>query len=59
MPKNYNLRRLMLEMLDRKELSKLELFDEVRRESEISRFDKTLNESLMSLLKENELLNQL
>jgi hypothetical protein len=55
MPKNYNLRRLMLGMLNKRELSKLELFDEIRRESEISTSDKTLNESLMSLLKENEI----
>ncbi|AEG18525.1 hypothetical protein MSWAN_1511 [Methanobacterium paludis] len=45
----------MLEMLDKRELSKIELFDEIRRESEISTSDKTLNESLMSLLKENEI----
>ncbi len=45
----------MLEMLDKMELSKLELFDEIRKESEISTSDKTLNESLMSLLKENEI----
>jgi hypothetical protein len=55
MPKNYNLRKLMLELLDKRELSKLELFDETRKKSEILTSDKTLNESLMSLLKENEI----
>ena len=55
MPKNYNLRKLMIELLEKRELSKMELFDEVRKKSEISTSDKTLNESLMSLLKENEI----
>ena len=34
MPKNYNLRKLMIELLEKRELSKIELFDEVRKNVE-------------------------
>ena len=55
MPKNYNLKELILENLDGKELSKKTLLESIRRGSERSTSDKTLNESLMSLLKERKI----
>ena len=55
MPKNYNLKELILENLDGKELSKKTLLESIRRGSERSTSDKTLNESLMSLLKEKKI----
>mgnify|MGYP000954044954 CR=1 FL=1 len=47
MPKNYNFKGSILELLDDKELSKKEIFNEIRSESEVLTSDKTLNESLM------------
>ena len=55
MPKNYNLKELILENLDGKELSKKTLLESIRKGSERSTSDKTLNESLMSLLKEKKI----
>jgi hypothetical protein len=55
MPKNYNMKEIILELLDGRELSKKELLEEIRRESERSTSDKTLNESLMTLLKEKKI----
>ena len=55
MPKNYNLKELILENLDGKELSKKSLLESIRKGSERSTSDKTLNESLMSLLKERKI----
>lgn len=55
MPKNYNMKEIILDLLDGKELSKKELLEEIRRESERSTSDKTLNESLMTLLKEKRI----
>ena len=55
MPKNYNMKEIILELLDGRELSKKELLEEIRRESERSTSDKTLNESLMTLLKEKRI----
>ncbi|UTB33252.1 MAG: hypothetical protein NKF70_02985 [Methanobacterium sp. ERen5] len=52
MPKNYNMKEIILELLDGRELSKKGLLEEIRRESERSTSDKTLNESLMALLRE-------
>ena len=55
MPKNYNLKELIIESLDGKELSKKTLLESIRKGSERSTSDKTLNESLMSLLKEKKI----
>lgn len=55
MPKNYNMKETILELLEGRELSKKELLEEIRRESERSTSDKTLNESLMTLLKEKRI----
>ena len=55
MPKNYNLKELILESLDGRELSKKTLLEDIRKASERSTSDKTLNESLMSLLKEKKI----
>jgi hypothetical protein len=55
MPKNYNLKELILESLDGNELSKKTLLESIRKGSERSTSDKTLNESLMSLLKEKRI----
>lgn len=55
MPKNYNMKETILELLDGRELSKKELLEEIRRESERSTSDKTLNESLMTLLREKRI----
>lgn len=55
MPKNYNLKELILESLDGNELSKKTLLESIRKGSERSTSDKTLNESLMSLLKEKKI----
>lgn len=55
MPKNYNLKELIIESLEGKELSKKTLLESIRKGSERSTSDKTLNESLMSLLKEKKI----
>ena len=55
MPKNYNMKEIILDLLNGRELSKKELLEEIRRESERSTSDKTLNESLMTLLKEKRI----
>lgn len=55
MPKNYNFKGSILELLDDKELSKKEIFNEIRSESEVLTSDKTLNESLMALLKDGKI----
>jgi hypothetical protein len=55
MPKNYNMKEIILELLEGQELSKKELLEEIRRKSERSTSDKTLNESLMNLLKEKRI----
>jgi hypothetical protein len=55
MPKNYNMKEMILELLDGKELSKKELLEIIRKKSERSTSDKTLNESLMILLKEKKI----
>ena len=55
MPKNYNMKEMILDLLDGKELSKKELLEEIRKESERSTSDKTLNESVMNLLKEKRI----
>ena len=55
MPKNYNMKETILELLANRELSKKELLDFIRKNSERSTSDKTLNESLMVLLKEKKI----
>lgn len=54
MPKNYNMKEIILELLATRELSKKELLENIRKKSERSTSDKTLNESLMVLLKRKE-----
>ena len=55
MPKNYNIKEMILDLLDGNELSKKELLESIRKKSERSTSDKTLNESLMMLLKEKKI----
>ncbi|KAF5053455.1 hypothetical protein DSECCO2_398290 [anaerobic digester metagenome] len=55
MPKNYNLKELILQLLSGGELSKKELMMEIRRESDNPVSDKTINESLMTLLKDEKI----
>jgi hypothetical protein len=55
MPKNYNMKEMILELLEGKELSKKELLEDIRKKSNRSTSDKTLNESLMILLKEKKI----
>jgi hypothetical protein len=55
MPKNYNLRRLILEVLESDELSKKKILETIRSRSGIGTSDKTFNESLMSLLREGQI----
>ena len=55
MPKNYNMKEIILELLKSKELSKKELLENIRSKSNRSTSDKTLNESLMVLLKEKKI----
>ena len=57
MPKNYNMKETILELLASRELSKKELLDIIRKKSERSTSDKTLNESLMVLLKEKKVIH--
>ena len=55
MPKNYNLRRLILEVLENDELSKKRILEVIRSKSGIGTSDKTFNESLMALLREGQI----
>jgi len=55
MPKNYNLRKLILEILESEELSKKKILETIRKKSGISTSDKTFNESLMALLREGHI----
>ncbi|WP_321422152.1 hypothetical protein [uncultured Methanobacterium sp.] len=55
MPKNYNLRRLILEVLENDELSKKKILEVIRSKSGIGTSDKTFNESLMALLREGQI----
>ncbi len=55
MPKNYNLRRLILEILENDELSKKRILEVIRSKSGIGTSDKTFNESLMALLREGQI----
>ncbi|HPX78015.1 MAG TPA: hypothetical protein PL055_04545 [Methanobacterium sp.] len=55
MPRNYRLKELILQVLDKKELSKKELLEYIKKNSKMNISDKTFNESLMTLLKEGKL----
>jgi hypothetical protein len=55
MPKNYNLRRLILEVLESDELSKRKILETIRSRSGVGTSDKTFNESLMALLREGQI----
>ncbi len=55
MPKNYNLRRVILEVLENDELSKKKILEVIRSKSGIGTSDKTFNESLMALLREGQI----
>ncbi|EKF86014.1 hypothetical protein [Methanobacterium formicicum] len=55
MPKNYNLRKLILEVLENDEISKKRILEVIRSKSGIGTSDKTFNESLMALLREGQI----
>lgn len=55
MPKNYNLKKLIIEVLEGNELSKKDILNVIRSRSGIATSDKTFNESLMALLREGEI----
>jgi hypothetical protein len=55
MPKNYNLREVIIDVIGEKELSKRDILFEIRKKSDISTSDKTFNESLMGLLKDGKI----
>ncbi|MBI5458979.1 hypothetical protein [Methanobacterium sp.] len=55
MPKNYNLRRQIMEVLENDELSKKKILEVIRSKSGIGTSDKTFNESLMVLLREGQI----
>jgi len=55
MPKNYNLRKLILEVLEGDELSKRKILEIIRSRSGVGTSDKTFNESLMALLREGQI----
>ncbi len=55
MPRNYNLRELTIELIEKKELSKKRILEEIRKKSGKPVSDKTLNEILMNLLKDKEI----
>lgn len=55
MPKNYNLRKLILEVLESDELSKKKILETIRSRSGIGTSDKTFNESLMALLRDGQI----
>ncbi len=55
MPKNYNLRKLIMEILEGNELSKKNILEVVRSRSGMAISDKTFNESLMVLLREGQI----
>ncbi len=55
MPKNYNLRNLILEVLEGDELSKRRILEIIRSRSGVGTSDKTFNESLMALLREGQI----
>ncbi len=55
MPRNYRLKESILQVLDKKELSKKELLEYIKKNSKMNISDKTFNESLMTLLKEGKL----
>ena len=55
MPRKYEVHQLILQLLDEKDLSRNELLKQVRNKSELSVSDKTLNESLIRLLKDNKI----
>jgi len=55
MPKNYYLKELILESLSGNELSKREILERVKSETNVGASDKTFNESLMTLLQEGKI----
>ncbi|HMK53337.1 MAG TPA: hypothetical protein VK444_01000 [Methanobacteriaceae archaeon] len=55
MPKNYNLRDIILEVIGEEELSKKKILEEIRIKSKIATSDKTFNESLMGLLRDGKI----
>ncbi|CEL25123.1 hypothetical protein [Methanobacterium formicicum] len=55
MPKNYNLRNLILDILEGDELSKKQILEAIRSKNGIGTSDKTFNESLMALLREGQI----
>lgn len=55
MPRNYKLKELILESLDKKEMSKKDLLGHIISNTHMKISDKTFNESLMNLLKEGKI----
>lgn len=54
MPKKYEVQKFILQALEGKDLSKMDLLHNTRKESGFSISDKTLNESLIHLLRQNK-----
>lgn len=54
MPKKYEVQKLILQALENGDLSRIDLLHSIRKESGLSISDKTLNESLIYLLRQNK-----
>ncbi|MDP3034375.1 MAG: hypothetical protein Q8M97_04600 [Methanobacteriaceae archaeon] len=54
MPKKYEVQNLILQALENRDLSRIELLHSIRKESGLSISDKTLNESLIYLLRQHK-----
>lgn len=54
MPKKYEVQKLILQALDKEDLSRINLLHNIRKDSGLSISDKTLNESLIHLLRQNK-----
>ena len=55
MPRKYEVHHLIIHSLEEKDLSRLELLKQVRKKSGLTVSDKTLNEALMRLLRDNKI----
>lgn len=54
MPKKYEVQKLILQALEKEDLSRINLLHDIRKDSGLSISDKTLNESLIHLLRKNK-----
>ncbi|MBV1767854.1 MAG: hypothetical protein KUA29_06110 [Methanobacterium sp.] len=52
MPRKYEVHHLIIQSLEEKDLSRIELLKKVRKKSGLTVSDKTLNEALMRLLRD-------